>query len=45
VRVVLSSGFSQHDLAARGETGDELFLQKPYVLGELLEKVRAVMLR
>lgn len=43
VRVVLSSGFSQHDLAARGEAGDELFLQKPYLLGELLETVRSVM--
>ena len=43
VRVVLSSGFSEHDLAARGETGDELFLQKPYMLGELLETVRTVM--
>ena len=43
VRVVLSSGFSEHDLAVRGEAGDEVFLQKPYMLGELLETVRAVM--
>ncbi len=43
VRVVLSSGFSEHDLSARGETGDELFLQKPYMLGELLDTVRAAM--
>ncbi len=43
VRIVLSSGFSEHDLAARGEAGDERFLQKPYLLGALLETVQAVM--
>jgi DNA-binding response OmpR family regulator len=43
VRVVLSSGFSEDDLAARGEAGTEPFLQKPYMLGELLESVRSVM--
>ena len=45
VRVILSSGFSEHDLAVRGVAGDELFLQKPYLLGELLETVRTVMER
>jgi PAS domain S-box-containing protein len=43
VRIILSSGFSEHDLAARGEDGGARFLQKPYMLGELLESVRAVM--
>ena len=45
VRVVLSSGFSEHDLSVRGDAGDEQFLQKPYLVGELLDSVRAVMAR
>ena len=43
VRIILSSGFSEHDLAVRGEAAGDLFLQKPYMLGELLDSVRAVM--
>ena len=45
VRVILSSGFSEHDLAARGAAGDEHFLQKPYLVGALLDSVRDVMAR
>ncbi|HEV8195050.1 MAG TPA: ATP-binding protein [Gemmatimonadales bacterium] len=43
VRVVLSSGFSEQELSVRGEAAGEPFLQKPYELSELLEKVRGMM--
>ncbi|MGH7560121.1 MAG: hybrid sensor histidine kinase/response regulator [Gemmatimonadales bacterium] len=39
VRIVLSSGFTEHDLSARGETDGVRFLQKPYLSGRLLEVV------
>jgi hypothetical protein len=41
--VVLSSGFSEQELSVRGEAAGEPFLQKPYELSELLEKVRGMM--
>ena len=45
VRVILSSGFSELDLEARGEAGTDVFLQKPYLATELLAKVREVLER
>jgi CheY-like chemotaxis protein len=45
VRVLLSSGFSEHDLSARGESVDEPFLQKPYRWNELVEKVKEALSR
>jgi CheY-like chemotaxis protein len=39
VKVVLSSGFTEHDLSTRGESGDAIFLQKPYLPSQLLEVV------
>jgi CheY-like chemotaxis protein len=39
VKVVLSSGFAEHDLSTRGESGDAIFLQKPYLPSQLLEVV------
>jgi len=45
VRVLLSSGFTEHDLSARGETVDEPFLQKPYRWTELVDKVKEAIAR
>jgi PAS domain S-box-containing protein len=39
VKVVLSSGFTEHDLSTRGKSGDAIFLQKPYLPSQLLEVV------
>jgi two-component system cell cycle sensor histidine kinase/response regulator CckA len=39
VKVVLSSGFTEHDLSSRGKSGDAIFLQKPYLPSQLLEVV------
>jgi CheY-like chemotaxis protein len=45
VRVVLSSGFTEHDLSARGDVRDTLFLQKPYRPAQLVERVRELLTR
>jgi two-component system cell cycle sensor histidine kinase/response regulator CckA len=45
VRVILSSGFSELDLAARGEAAAGVFLQKPYLASELIGKVKVVLER
>jgi PAS domain S-box-containing protein len=43
VRVILSSGFSELDLASRGEAAVGVFLQKPYLASELIGKVKEVL--
>jgi two-component system cell cycle sensor histidine kinase/response regulator CckA len=43
VRVILTSGFSELDLVARGEAVVGAFLQKLYLAGELIGKVKQVL--
>ncbi len=45
VRVVLSSGFTEHDLSSRGDVAGTLFLQKPYRPSQLVERVQELIAR
>jgi len=45
VKIVLSSGFTEYDLSSRGDAGNAIFLQKPYLPSQLVEVVAGVVKR
>jgi PAS domain S-box-containing protein len=45
VKVVLSSGFTEYDLSSRGDAGNAIFLQKPYLPSQLVEVVAGAVKR